>query len=219
MLNARYLDLRGQSIVKINSFGLKSIELLHLNRFMNLNSDITGLLADYKNGNRAALDELFPLIYDELKRVAANKLKNERADHTLQATALVHEAYLRLISQESVDWTNRVQFFGIAAEMMRRILTNHAVSRNTDKRGGQQLKVELDDALMFTTGRGVDLIALDEALTELAEIDRKQAQIVELRFYTGLKVEEVAELLKISDSTVKREWRMAKAWLFDRLGN
>ena len=219
MLNARYLDLRGQSIVKINSFGLKSIELLHLNRFMNLNSDITGLLADYKNGNRAALDEIFPLIYDELKRVAGNKLKNERADHTLQPTALVHEAYLRLISQESVDWTNRVQFFGIAAEMMRRILTNHAVSRNTDKRGGQQLKVELDDALMFTTGRGVDLIALDEALTELAEIDRKQAQIVELRFYTGLKVEEVAELLKISDSTVKREWRMAKAWLFDRLGN
>ena len=219
MLNARYLDLRGQSIVKINSFGLKSIELLHLNRFMNLNSDITGLLSEYQAGNRAALDELFPLIYDELKRVAANKLKNERADHTLQPTALVHEAYLRLISQESVDWTNRVQFFGIAAEMMRRILTNHAVSRNTDKRGGQQLKVELDDALMFTTGRGVDLIALDEALTELAEIDRKQAQIVELRFYTGLKVEEVAELLKISDSTVKREWRMAKAWLFDRLGN
>jgi RNA polymerase sigma-70 factor, ECF subfamily len=186
---------------------------------MNSKSDITGLLADYKNGNRAALDELFPLIYDELKRVASNKLKSERSDHTLQPTALVHEAYLRLISQESVDWNNRVQFFGIAAEMMRRILTNYAVNRNAEKRGGQQLKVELDEALVFTTGRGIDLIALDEALNELAEIDRKQAQIVELRFYTGLKVEEVAELLGISDSTVKREWRMAKAWLYDRLGN
>ncbi len=186
---------------------------------MNSPSDITGLLSEYQAGNRAALDELFPLIYDELKRVAGNKLKNERADHTLQPTALVHEAYLRLISQESVDWANRVQFFGIASEMMRRILTNHAAARNTDKRGGQNLKVELDEALMFTTGRGVDLIALDKALTELAEIDPQQAQIVELRFYTGLKVEEVAELLKISDSTVKREWRMAKAWLFNRLGN
>ena len=186
---------------------------------MNSKSDITGLLADYKNGNRAALDDLFPLIYDELKRVAANKLKSERSDHTLQPTALVHEAYLRLISQESVDWTNRVQFFGIAAEMMRRILTNHAVQRNADKRGGQNLRIELDEALIFTTGRGVDLIALDEALDELAKIDPQQAQIVELRFYTGLKVEEVAELLKISDSTIKREWRMAKAWLYDRLGN
>jgi len=186
---------------------------------MNAKGDITGLLSDYKNGNRAALDELFPLIYDELKRVAANKLKNERSDHTLQPTALVHEAYLRLISQESVDWTNRVQFFGLAAEMMRRILTNYAVQRNTEKRGGQNLKIELDEALIFTAGRGVDLIALDESLDELAKIDPKQAQIVELRFYTGLKVEEIAELLGVSDSTVKREWRMAKAWLYDKLKN
>ncbi len=181
-------------------------------------SEITVLLSAYKNGNRAALDELFPLIYDELKRVAANKLKGERSDHTLQPTALVHEAYLRLISQDSVDWNSRVQFFGLAAEMMRRILTNYALTRNAEKRGGQHLKIELDEAVVFTTGRGVDLIALDEALTELAKIDPKQAQIVELRFYTGLKVEEIAELLDISDSTVKREWRMAKAWLYDKLG-
>ena len=186
---------------------------------MNSPSDITGLLSEYQAGNRAVLDELFPLIYDELKRVAASKLKSERGDHTLQPTALVHEAYLRLISQESVDWTNRVRFFGLAAEMMRRILTNHAVARHAEKRGGGQLKIELDEAVIFTTGRGIDLIALDEALTELAEIDAKQAQIVELRFYTGLKVEEVAELLEISNSTVKREWRMAKAWLYDRLEN
>ncbi len=187
---------------------------------MNSPSDITGLLSEYQAGNRAVLDELFPLIYDELKRVAANKLKSERSDHTLQSTALVHEAYLRLISQESVDWTNRVRFFGLAAEMMRRILTNHAVTRNAEKRGGgRQLKIELDEAVIFTTGRGIDLIALDEALTELAKIDAKQAQIVELRFYTGLEVEEVAELLEISNSTVKREWRTAKAWLYDRLEN
>ena len=184
---------------------------------MDRKSDITGLLSEYKEGNRAALDELFPLIYDELKRVAANKLKNERSDHTLQPTALVHEAYLKLIQQESVDWQSRVQFFGLAAEMMRRILTNHATSRNTDKRGGQNLKIELDEALIFATGREIDLIGLDEALTELEKVDADQARIVELKFYTGLKVEEIAGLLGISDSTVKREWRMAKAWLYDRL--
>lgn len=181
--------------------------------------DITGLLSGYGKGNRDALDELFPLIYDELKRVAANKLKNERPGHTLQPTALVHEAYLRLIDQESVDWSSRVQFFGLAAEMMRRILTNYALTRNTVKRGGEHIKIQLDEAIAFVTGRGVDLIALDEALSELAAIDAKQAQIVELRFYTGLKVEEIAELLDISDSSVKREWRMAKAWLYDKLGS
>ena len=186
---------------------------------MTSKAEITGLLHSYKNGNRDALDELFPLIYDELKRVAANKLKNERPGHTLQPTALVHEAYLRLSSQESVDWTSRVQFFGLAAEMMRRILTNYAISRNAEKRGGQHIQIELDDAVNFATGLGVDLIALDEALNALTRIDPKQAQIVELRFYTGLKVAEIAGLLEISDSTVKREWRMAKAWLYDRLGS
>ncbi len=184
---------------------------------MDRTNDITGLLSEYKNGNRAALDELFPLIYDELKRVAANKLKNERSDHTLQPTSLVHEAYLRLISQESVDWQDRVHFFGLAAEMMRRILTNHAKSRNADKRGGKNLRIELDEAVIFATGRDVDLIGLDEALTELETVDAEQARIVELKFYTGLKVDEIAGLLGISESTVKREWRMAKAWLYEKL--
>ena len=124
-----------------------------------------------------------------------------------------------MIEQNSVDWTNRVQFFGLAAEMMRRILTNHAIARNSDKRGGKNLKIELDEAVLFATGREIDLIALDEALNELEKIDSKQAKIVELKFYTGLKVEEIAELMDISDSTVKREWRMAKAWLFDKLKN
>ncbi|MEP6946939.1 MAG: sigma-70 family RNA polymerase sigma factor [Acidobacteriota bacterium] len=186
---------------------------------MSSNKDITGLLIASKGGNREALDELFPLIYDELKRVASNKLKNERSGHTLQPTALVHEAYMRLTEQGSVGWQNRIQFFALAAEMMRRILTNYAVSRNAEKRGGQHLMIELDEAMVFAAGRGVDLVALDEALTDLAAIDPKQAQIVELRFYTGLKVEEIAGLLEISNSTVKREWRMAKAWLYDRLGN
>ncbi len=180
---------------------------------------ITGLLSEYKNGNRAVLDDLFPLIYDELKRVAANKLKNERSDHTLQPTALVHEAYLRLISQQSVDWTDRVQFFGLAAEMMRRILTNHAIARNADKRGGTDLKIDLDDAVIFATGREIDLVALDEALNDLERLDPVQARIVELKFYTGLKVDEIANVLDVSDSTIKREWRMAKAWLYDRLKN
>lgn len=182
-------------------------------------SEITGLLSACKNGNREALNEIFPLIYDELKRVAANKLKNERPDHTLQATALVHEAYLRLISQDSVDWSSRVQFFGLASEMMRRILTNYALARNAEKRGGQLVRIELDEAIAFVAGRGVDLILLDQALTELSKLDPQQAQIVELRFYTGLKVVEIAGLLGLSDSTVKREWRMAKAWLYDKLGN
>ena len=186
---------------------------------MDQNTDITGLLSSFSGGNRDVLDELFPLIYEELKRVAANKLKNERPDHTLQPTALVHEAYLRLIKQDSVDWQNRIQFFGLAAEMMRRILTNHAVSRNAEKRGGQHVKIELDEAVLFASGRGLDLISLDEALSELATVDPIQVQIVELRFYTGLTVEDIAGLLNISESTVKREWRMAKAWLYDKLAN
>lgn len=185
---------------------------------MSTKSDITGLLSEYKRGNREALDELFPLVYNEIKRAAANKLKNERPEHTLQATALVHEAYMRLIGQESVDWTSRVQFFGLAAEMMRRILTNHAISRNAGKREGHSTRIELDDAMVFADNRGVDLLKLDEALTGLGLIDRDQARIVELRFYTGLNVDEIADLLGISASTVKREWRMAKAWLYDYLG-
>lgn len=178
---------------------------------------ITQLLKDYREGNREALDSLFPLVYDELKRLAANRLRDERSNHTLQPTALVHEAYLRLIDQHSADWENRAHFFGLAAEMMRRILVNHAVKRNADKRFGNQTRIELDDAISFAQEKDVNLIQLDEALTKLAEFDPTQAKIVELRFFTGLTVEETAEVLGISDSTVKREWRMAKAWLTTNL--
>ena len=180
---------------------------------MEANSSVTQLLQQYRNGKREALDALFPLVYDELKRLAASRLRDERPDHTLQPTALVHEAYLRLIDQHSSDWQNRAHFFGLAAEMMRRILVNHAVKRNADKRFGNQTRLALDEAISFANERDVNLISLDEALNELVKFDEQQAKIVELRFFTGLSIEETAEVLGVSDSTVKREWRMAKAWL------
>lgn len=178
---------------------------------------ITQLLQDYQSGNKDALDAMFPLVYDELRRLAASRLRNERDDHTLQATALVHEAYLRLIEQHSQTWQNRAHFFGLAAEMMRRILINHAVKRNADKRFGNQTRLALDEMIDFTQGHDVNLIRLDESLTTLAEFDPKQAKIVELKFFGGLTNEEIAEVLNISDSTVKREWRVAKAWLHEQL--
>ena len=158
-----------------------------------------------------------PLVYNELRRIAGNQLKSEREDHTLQATALVHEAYLRLIEQRDVDWNNRLHFFSIAAEMMRRILVNYAVQRNAKKRGDGATKIALDEAISFSDEKDFDFVALDEALKNLAEFDEKQARIVELRFFGGLTIEETAEILEISDSTVKREWRMAKAWLKSQL--
>ncbi len=179
--------------------------------------DVTQLLSKAQNGDKAALDKLLPLVYNELRGVAANQLKSERGDHTLQATALVHEAYMRLLEQTQVDWRNRAHFFSIAAEMMRRILVNYAVKRNAQKRGQGATKLSLDDAVSYTNQRDFDLVALDEALKNLAEFDETQAKIVELRFFGGLKIEEAAEVLEISVSTVKREWRMAKAWLKTRL--
>lgn len=180
-------------------------------------ANITKLLNQYQSGDRKVLDELFPLVYDELRRLAKSRLQNERGDHTLQPTALVHEAYLRLIEQHSTDWQNRAHFFGLAAEMMRRILVNHAVKRNADKRFGNQTKMALDDAISIIAEREVDLVLLDDVLNKLAEFDPQQAKIIELRFFAGLKIEEVAEVLGVSESTVKREWRVAKAWLHDRL--
>ena len=184
---------------------------------MNQRADITTLLHEYKSGNKNVLDELFPLVYDELRKLAASRLKKERADHTLQPTALVHEAYMRLIEQHSADWQNRTHFFGLAAEMMRRILVNHAVKNNADKRFGNQTKLALDEAVSLAQEREINLILLDEALTRLAEFDPQQAKIIELRFFAGLTIEEVAEILGVSDSTVKREWRIAKAWLHQQM--
>jgi RNA polymerase sigma factor (TIGR02999 family) len=180
-------------------------------------ASITKMLNQYQSGDRKVLDELFPVVYDELRRLARSRLQGERSDHTLQPTALVHEAYLRLIEQHSTNWQNRAHFFGLAAEMMRRILVNHAVKRNAEKRFGSQTKIALDDAIDVLAEREVDLVALNDALDKLAEFDAQQAKIIELRFFAGLKIEEVAEVLGVSESTVKREWRVAKAWLHDRL--
>lgn len=179
--------------------------------------EITKLLNNAQAGDKKSLDEFLPIVYNELRRVAENQLQNERDDHTLQATALVHEAYLRLLEQKDVDWKNRLHFFSIAAEMMRRILVNYAVKKNAKKRGDGATRISLDEAVSYTKQRDFDLVALDEALTELAEFDEKQARIVELRFFGGLTIEETAEVLEVSDSTVKREWRMAKAWLKTKL--
>ena len=180
-------------------------------------SNITQLLNDYQGGKKDALDELFPLVYGELRKLAASRMRNERSDHTLQPTALVHEAYLRLIEQHSSDWQNRAHFFGLAAEMMRRILVNHAVKNNADKRFGNQTRLALDEIVDFTNGADINLVALDEALNKLAEFDPKQAKIIELKFFGGLTSEEIAEVTGVSDSTVKREWRIAKAWLHEQL--
>jgi len=174
---------------------------------------VTQLLIDWNKGDKAALDNLMPLVYAELHRLAASYLSRERSDHTLQPTALVNEAYLRLIKQNSVAWENRAQFFGIAAQMMRRVLVNHARDRHADKRGGHALRVSLDDAISFFEERDVNLVALDDALNGLAELDPQQSRIVELRFFGGLTIEDVASQLNISPATVKRDWSTAKLWL------
>jgi RNA polymerase sigma factor (TIGR02999 family) len=169
--------------------------------------------------DRAALDALLPIVYGELRALAGAYLRGERADHTLQPTALVHEAYLRLTSQHGVDWRDKAQLFGVAAQMMRRILVNYAEARNSAKRGGDVTRVTLDDSVSWGGERELDITALDEALTRLAQLDARQARVVELRFFAGLTIEEAADVLSISPATVKREWNMAKAWLRAELTN
>lgn len=184
---------------------------------MSTDANITLLFEKYHSGNREVLDEIFPIVYDELRRLAANRLRDERMEHTLQPTALVHEAYLRLIEQNSQTWKNRIQFFGLAAEMMRRILVNHALKRNAQKRFGNQTRIVLDEIVDFSGGRDINLLLLDEALLELEKFDPKQVKIIELKFFTGLTNDETAEIIGISPSTVKREWRVAQAWLYQQL--
>ena len=181
--------------------------------------EITEMLKACRGGNREAMDKLVPLIYEELHRQAHRYLNRERSNHTLQTTALVHEAYLRLIEYRFVDWQNRAHFFGMAANMMRRILVNYAVNQHRLKRGGADENLPLEEALCVAAeDRDVNLLALDKALNELAELDERQAQIVELRYFSGLSIEETAEVLQISPATVKRDWSMAKAWLRSELG-
>ena len=179
--------------------------------------EVTSLLIDWNNGQPEALASLMPLVYDELRQIAGRYLRKERQDHTLQTTALVHEAYIRLIDQKQANWQNRAQFFGVAANMMRRILVDHARGHAADKRGGGAAKLSLDEAIEIADQKEVDLIALDDALTQLAALDEQQCRVVELRFFGGLTVEEVAEVLKLSPATIKREWSMAKAWLHREL--
>jgi RNA polymerase sigma factor (TIGR02999 family) len=177
--------------------------------------DVTLMLQQLRMGNRDILDKLIPVLYDELRRLAAYYLRQERGNHTLQATALVHEAYLRLVDQQEVQWQNRNHFFGIAAQIMRRILLDYARKHEADKRGGSalQISISLDDAVVLCEENAAELIALDGLLTRLAALDSQQGQVVELRFFGGLSVEDTAQLLHISPATVKRDWSMAKAWL------
>ncbi|MCC7308431.1 MAG: sigma-70 family RNA polymerase sigma factor [Acidobacteria bacterium] len=179
-------------------------------------SEITRLLEDYSNGSRDALDELLPIVYNELRRLAHTYLRNERKDITLQTTALVHEAYMKLIDQRSVDFRNRAQFFALSAQAMRRILIDNARSHRAEKRGSG-LKVSLEDAGEVSAAAKDNLIELDLALNELEEFDAAQAKIVELRYFGGLTIEETAEVMKISPATVKREWTMARAWLYEKV--
>jgi RNA polymerase sigma factor (TIGR02999 family) len=179
--------------------------------------EVTQLLADIEAGQPGAESRLLPLVYDELRRVAAGYMRRERPGHTLQATALVHEAYIQLVDQTRVTWRNRAHFFAVAAQLMRRILVDHARSRNAQKRGGPAPKLALEEAVGLLDRRDVALEALDDALTALAQLDPRQGRIVELRFFGGLTVEETAEVIGISPATVEREWRMARAWLHSQL--
>jgi RNA polymerase sigma factor (TIGR02999 family) len=179
--------------------------------------EVTQLLAEMRLGTPGAQDQLFGIVYSELKRIAANYMRRERSDHTLQATALVHEAYMELVDQTRVNWQNRAHFFGVAAQLMRRILVDHARSQGAQKRGGNAQKLSIDESIGLASVSEVAFDELDEALNRLAELDADQAKIVELRFFGGLTVEEVAEVMGVSTATIEREWRMARAWLHHQL--
>jgi RNA polymerase sigma factor (TIGR02999 family) len=177
-------------------------------------NQVTQLLVRWRDGDREAVEELMPLVYQELRRLARHYLRQERPDHTLQSTALVHEAYLRLAGDQAPQWQNRAHFFGIAARIMRQILVEHARGRNAAKRGGSACKLTLDESVALPQQIDVDVIALDKALNELSEMDAQQGRIVELRFFGGLTIEDTSEVLGISEATVKREWVTARAWLY-----
>ncbi|HKU77032.1 MAG TPA: sigma-70 family RNA polymerase sigma factor [Pyrinomonadaceae bacterium] len=179
--------------------------------------EITRLLVAWSEGDESALDQLAPLIHAELHRLAHHYMSRERPGHLLQTSALINEAYIRLIDWKNVRWQNRAHFFGVAAQLMRRILVDFARDRQYVKRGGGTLLVSLSDAASFVVQRGEDFVALDEALTALAEIDPRKVRVVEMRFFAGLSVEEVAELLNVSKETVMRDWRLAKVWLLREL--
>jgi RNA polymerase sigma factor (TIGR02999 family) len=179
--------------------------------------EITELLAEWSDGDPEALERLMPLVFEDLRQLARKQFRRESDGHTLQPTALVHEVYMRLSGQRKVEWENRAQFFAFAAMLMRRILVDHAKARRAAKRGGQARPLPLDEAFAVPGGGDVDVLALDEALTDLARIDPRQARIVELRYFVGLTQDEAAEVLSVSTTTVKREWRSARLWLYSQV--
>ena len=181
---------------------------------------ITKMLAELRSDGREGVDELLPMVYAELRRLAGSHFSNERSEHTLQPTALVHEAYMRLIGHNAVEWQSRAHFFGIASHLMREILIEHARNRNRLKRGGEyKTQIALDDAVSFGDQQPLDIIAVNEALTQLEQLDDQQARVVELKFFGGLTIEEIAEVMKISPATIKREWSSAKLFLYRTLKN
>lgn len=179
--------------------------------------EVTGLLLEYAQGSQEAADKLILVVYEELKRLARHYMRRENPSHTLQTTALVHEAYLKLVRQNDVNWQSRAHFIGVAAQLMRRILIDHAKGRLREKRGGEQVVVPLNEALTFSPERSEEILKLDEALERLSKLDARQSRIVELRFFGGLSIEETAEFLGISPKTVKRDWTVAKTWLRSEL--
>lgn len=181
-------------------------------------NEITGLLVAWADGDESALEKLIPLVYGELRQLAHRYMRRERPGHTLQTTALVNEAYLRLVKQKEAQWQSRAHFFAVSAQMMRRILVDFARDKQYLKRGAGAIQVSLGEATALTECRSSDLVALDEALTSLFKIDRRKGQVVEMRFFGGLSVKEVAEVLKVSDVTVMRDWRLSKVWLLRELG-
>lgn len=188
----------------------KSMDLTRVNQ-------ITGKLTAWQAGDAAAMDEVIRAVYQELRRMADRYLRQENPGHTLQPTALVHEAWLRLIDQTQVNWQNRAQFFGVAAQMMRRILVDHAKTKHREKRGGDAVRLVLDEGMDLSDERAADLVALDDALHALSAIDPRKCRVVELRYFGGLSVEETAEILDVSPQTVLRDWKLAKAWLYQEI--
>jgi RNA polymerase sigma factor (TIGR02999 family) len=178
---------------------------------------ISQLLVAWSNGDQAALDQLMPLVYGELRKMARRYMRGQPAGHTLQTTALIHEAYLKLVGQQEKRWRNRAHFFGVAAQAMRHILVDYARSGQAAKRGGEARGVSLDETALVTQDRAAELVALDDALNDLAELAPRQSRVVELRYFGGLSVEETAEVMKVSPETIMRDWRMAKTWLLRQL--
>ncbi len=181
-------------------------------------SQVTQLLVDWQQGNRSALDQLIPLVYQELRKLAASYLKDERRNHTLQPTALIHEAYLRMVDQDMPQWQSRAHFYGVAARLMRQILVDHARTKRAAKRGGEWQEISLDDVPTFSNDNTAGLLKLNEALTKLATFDKRKSQVVEMRAFGGLSVEDTAIALGVSEPTIKRDMRLAQAWIRRELG-